>query len=163
MSGVLLTAALLLAPAAKAETVALTCVGAEAAHFTPGLTFTTQQVAFNSLGVAGCGGVPLNLPSAIITTQGQGPQSCLAANAPAEIDIQWSDNTVSHAKGTFALNLKPAGETVIVLTAKIESGRFCGATVVRTLTLLNTNVLGCLTPQGVTDVAGPMTVVVTGL
>jgi hypothetical protein len=163
MAGILFTAVLMLAPAARAETVALTCVGAEATKFTPGLTLNTRQTFVDALGVAGCTGVPLGILSAIISTQGQGPQSCLAGNAPVEIDIQWSDDTTSHARGTFAVNLKPLGETVIILTAKIESGRFCGATVVRTLTLLNTNFLGCLTPQGVTNVAGPVTLTVTGL
>ncbi|MFY1829092.1 hypothetical protein ACN47A_24450 [Myxococcus fulvus] len=65
--------------------------------------------------------------------------------------------------GTTQVNAKPAGETVIVLTGTVVSGRFLGATVIRTLTLLNTDVLGCFTAQGVTDVAGPVTLVVTKL
>ncbi|RYZ35755.1 MAG: hypothetical protein EOO71_34320 [Myxococcaceae bacterium] len=152
-----------MAPTAKAETVALSCVGAEAAKFTPGLLFTEQQVAFDSLGVSGCAGVPLNILSAISVTQGQGPQSCLVASATSAITIQWSDGTSSVAQGNTVANLKPAGEIVIVLTGTVVSGRFVGAGVVRTLTLLNTNLLGCFFPPGVTDAAGPTTLVVTGI
>ncbi|RKG94095.1 hypothetical protein D7V88_00620 [Corallococcus terminator] len=151
----------LLAPVAKAAPVALTCVGAEAAEFTPGLTNTPQQVSFEGLGVFGCAGLPLGIVSATIETVGQGTQSCLGANADSLIEIKWSDDTTSLAEGSTVVSLKPTGQNVVVLTAKIVEGRFEGATLVRTLTLLNTDPTGCFTPEGVTHVAGPATLVVT--
>ncbi|MCY0997149.1 hypothetical protein OWM54_08325 [Myxococcus sp. MISCRS1] len=163
VSGLFLVWALFVTMEARAETVVLTCVGAEVTEFEPGLTNDARPTHISALGTHGCAGLPLNLPSAIVTTEADGILSCGLGQAVSTIHIQWSDDTVSVVSGTTLVNAKPAGETVVVLTGTVVSGRFQGATVIRTLTLLNTDVLGCFTAQGVTDVAGPVTLVVTKL
>jgi len=163
LSGLSLVLSLFVTMEAQAQTVVLACVGAEVTEFEPGLTNTAQQTHISSLGTHGCAGLPLNLPSAVVTTEAEGLLSCGFGQAISTIHIRWSDGTVSIAEGTTAVNVKPLGEVVVVLTGSVVSGRFVGATVVRTLTLLNTDVLGCFTAQGVTDVAGPVTLAVTKL
>ncbi|MFY2560741.1 hypothetical protein ACN469_24265 [Corallococcus terminator] len=163
LSGLFLVLSLFVTAEARAQFVLLACVGAEVTEFDPGLTNTAQQTHISAIGTHGCAGLPLNLPSAIVTTEADGILSCGFGQALSTIHIKWSDNTVSIASGTTAVNVKPAGEVVVVLTGSVVSGRFLGATVVRTLTLLNTDVLGCFTAEGVTDVAGPVTLVVTKL
>ncbi|AKF85456.1 hypothetical protein MFUL124B02_12900 [Myxococcus fulvus 124B02] len=163
VSGWFLVWALFVTTEARAETVVLACVGAEVTEFEPGITNDAKPTHISAIGTHGCAGLPLNLPSAIATTEADGILGCGFGQATSTIHIQWSDDTVSIVSGTTLVNAKPAGETVVVLTGTVVSGRFLGATVVRTLTLLNTDVLGCFTAQGVTDVAGPVTLVVTKL
>ncbi|MCP3166175.1 hypothetical protein [Myxococcus qinghaiensis] len=163
LSGFFLVVSLFVTAEARAQTVLLTCVGAEVTEFEPGLTNTAKPTHVSAIGTHGCAGLPLNLPSAVATTEADGIIGCGIGQATSTIQIKWSDNTVSVVTGTTVVNLKPAGENVIVLTGTVVSGRFLGATVLRTLTLLNTDPLGCFTAGGVTDVAGPVTLVVAKL
>ncbi|RYZ35754.1 MAG: hypothetical protein EOO71_34315 [Myxococcaceae bacterium] len=164
VSGFLFCSFLMLAPAAKAETVILACAGQEKTDYSPGLTYTPRQVSFTGQSDLSC---PLLTPAvrtATIKTVGSSMQSCTPAltSATSQITINWGDGTTSIAKGTTALSTKPAGESVITLTGNVLSGRFMGAGIVRTLTLLAPDITLCNT-TGVTHVEGPSTLVVVGL
>jgi len=154
----------LLGADARAESVLLTCPGTQATHYTPGLTFTPRLIHFTSSTVAGpCVGLPLTVTSLRSSLAGQGTLDCLAGSADVVLEIEWSDGTSSHAEGSNVLTLRPGGVVVVVEQSTVVSGRFLGATLTRTVTLLQTELLACATEEGVTDVAGPVTYTVTGL
>ncbi|SEU41649.1 hypothetical protein SAMN05443572_11741 [Myxococcus fulvus] len=159
-----LLSAVLLSTSARAQLVQLTCPGTEATHYEPGVTQTPRTVAFTGQSTLGpCVGLPLGVISASIQVVGSGTLSCSLGSSTFSMRIDWNDGTWSRVEGTSVINARPAGETVIVLTGQVTQGRFLHATVVRTLTLLQTDLLACWTPEGVTDVAGVATLTVTNL
>lgn len=165
--GALLAIGLSASPA-SAELVQLVCPGTQASHFDPGLTNMPQPTASTVVGVVGpCIGLPVGIVWATFESGSQGLRSCEFASvtptAAVFLTLNWNDGTQSVAEQTSVVISRPVGQIVIVSTNRVTSGRFLNATVVRTQTLLQTNLLGCFTPQGVTDVAGPTTVTVSGL
>lgn len=155
------------APAA-AEVVQLVCPGTQASHFDPGLTNTPTLTTSTVVGLVGpCVGLPLGMVWATFESGSQGTRSCELASAMATsavfLTLNWNDGTQSVAEQTSVVISRPLGQIVIVSTNRVTSGRFVNAIVVRTQTLLQTSLLGCFTPQGVTDVAGPTTLTITGL
>ncbi|NTX01471.1 hypothetical protein [Myxococcus sp. CA040A] len=156
--------ALLSSGVAAAETVTLECAGTSALHYEPGLTNTPQQVSFTSNTTYGpCLGIPLGIASGTSQGFGSSINSCTFASTSFTHTITWNDSTTSVIAGSSIASAGPAGEKIIVANGVVVSGRFQGAQVVRTLTLLNTDLLGCFTPEGVSDVAGPVTLTVVKL
>ncbi|MBD0745996.1 hypothetical protein BG418_30645 [Streptomyces sp. CBMA152] len=166
----LVLGSVLVAPSAQAHTVPvvgladLTClVGSQTGHYQPGLTFTPRPTSFTGQGsVSGC--VDLTghgITGASFTTQGSGTASCLTGTVSSRTTYYWSDGRSSAVRNTGAIEVKPNGITVLVLTGTVESGEFTGATVVQTKTLLSTDLTACLTPQGLTSAGGPVTVTLT--
>ncbi|WP_196943301.1 hypothetical protein [Streptomyces sclerotialus] len=151
------------APARTAALVDVTCpVGSQTGHYQPGLTYEPRQVSFTAEGnVSGCVDLTGNgLSGASFTTSGSGTASCTSGSVSNRTTYHWSDGRSSTVVGTGAINVKPNGSTVLVLTGTVESGLFTGATVVQTKTLLNTDLGACLSPTGLTDVGGPITLTV---
>ncbi|AKF84548.1 hypothetical protein MFUL124B02_00695 [Myxococcus fulvus 124B02] len=149
---------------ARAETVTLTCPGTEAVHYEPGITQTPRPVAFNSTSTLGpCAGLPLGVISGSAEVSGSGALACLLGSSTFSFLVHWNDGTWSRAVGNSVVNARPTGQMVVVLEGSVVEGRFLGARVVRTLTLLQTDLLGCWTPEGVSDVAGVVTLTVTSL
>ncbi|NTX10404.1 hypothetical protein HUA76_06370 [Myxococcus sp. CA056] len=124
VSGLFVVLSLFATMEAQAQTVLLACLGSEVTEFEPGLTNDARQTHVSALGTDGCAGLPLSLPSAIVTTEGDGLLGCGFGQGTSTIHTQWSDDTVSVASGTTAMNVKPAGEVVVVLTGTVVSGRF---------------------------------------
>ncbi|NTX38041.1 hypothetical protein HUA74_21325 [Myxococcus sp. CA051A] len=124
MSGLFVVLSLFATMEAQAQTALLACLGSEVTEFEPGLTNDARQTHVSALGTDGCAGLPLSLPSAIVTTEGDGILGCGFGQGTSTIHTQWSDDTVSVASGTTAMNVKPAGEVVVVLTGTVVSGRF---------------------------------------
>ncbi|NOK19981.1 hypothetical protein [Corallococcus carmarthensis] len=161
----LLGAFLLLGTSARAESTLITCpLGTEATHYSPGITNTPQQVTVTADAVLGpCVSLTPGIVSAKVHTTVKAPLSCsLNLGVPSQLDITWSDGTKSVASGQTLVNVKATGQLVLVLTGNITGGRFKGAAIERTLTLLQTDLLACSTPQGVTDVAGEAMLTVVG-
>ncbi|MBZ4398679.1 hypothetical protein OWM54_33795 [Myxococcus sp. MISCRS1] len=161
----LFMATLLLAPASRAQPVALTCPGTLRVNYAPGLSNTPRLITVDSKALYGpCTGLPLGLVSASLDTFAQTPLSCgLLENGNLSLTLKWNDGTYSTGQGRALLRAAPLGEVVIATESTVTEGRFVGATVVVTSTLLQTDFLACSTPQGVTSVAGPSVLVITRL
>ncbi|MFE0173519.1 hypothetical protein ACFWZ2_14470 [Streptomyces sp. NPDC059002] len=150
-------------PASAAPLVDITCpVGSQVGTYSPGLTYEPRDVAFQASGnVSGC--VDLSghgIAGAAFSSAGHGTASCLSGSVSNTTTYRWSNGQSSTVQGTGAINLKPNGITVLVLTGTVESGQFAGATVVQTKTLLNSDLTACLTPEGLTSVGGPISLTV---
>ncbi len=154
---------------ASAELVQLVCPGTQASHFEPGLTNTPRATTSTVVGVVGpCVGLPTGIVWATFSSGSEGTRSCDLASvtpssSPVLLTLHWNDGTESVAQQTSVVISRPVGQVVIVSTNTIVSGRFVNATLVRTQTLLQTQLLACGTPQGVRDVAGPTTITIIGL
>lgn len=143
----------------------LTCPGTQTIHYEPGLTNTPQVVSFTINGLAGpCAGLPLSIVSAQFSGSGQGTRSCNVVpstiTAGVASVVTWSDGTQSTVEERSVIVERPLGQTVVTVRYEIVAGRFAGGTMIKTLTLLNTDLLACNTPEGVTDVAGPITMTI---
>lgn len=151
-------------PAAAAPLVDISCpVGSQVGTYSPGLTYEPRNVTFSASGnVSGCVDPSGNgIAGATFTGTGQGTASCVSGSVSNTTTYRWSTGQSSTVKGTGAINLKPNGVTVLVLTGTVESGLFKGATVVQTKTLLNSDLTACASPEGLTSVGGPITLTVT--
>ncbi|MBN9681844.1 MULTISPECIES: hypothetical protein [unclassified Corallococcus] len=161
-----LGAFLLLGTSARAESTLITCpLGTEATHYQPGITNVPQQVNVTADAVLGpCVSLTPGIVSAKVHTTAKANLSCSLnlGSTPSQLDITWNDGTKSVASGQTLVNVKATGQLVLVLTGKITGGRFKNATIERTLTLLQTDLLGCFTPEGVTDVSGAAMLTVVG-
>lgn len=150
---------------AQAETITLNCsVGTQIVHYSPGITNTPKPTTFTSTAqLTACVGVPLGISNAQINASGFGNIGCESSDADVTLDILWGDQTTSTAEVVNVITQRPTGQIIVVSEAEIVSGRFVGATLTRTLTLLQTDLAGCSTPEGVTSAAGPVTMTVTSL
>lgn len=149
---------------ARAELVVLSCPGTEVATHSPGLTNTPTLTDIHAHGVVGpCVGLPLGVTSAIYDLFAQGVVSCSSGSAAvSSFVVNWSDGTTSAITPSGVVVQRAAGQVVRVETSTVTGGRFLGATVVRTVTLLETGFLACGTPAGVPALAGPVTLTVVG-
>ncbi|MCS0635975.1 hypothetical protein NX801_09915 [Streptomyces sp. LP05-1] len=138
-------------------------VGSNISTYTPGLTYTAKPTHFAATGqVSGC--VSLGNPTltgANFTAAGDGIASCIAGSFTNTGVYHWNTGQSSTVVGTGSIDLRPNGETVFVLVGKVTSGLFNGANVVQTKILLSTDLTACLTPQGLTSIAGPITLTIT--
>ncbi|MGO1001236.1 hypothetical protein [Lysobacter sp. CA196] len=166
LASLLLLSAIGLPSAAWAETVTLTCLGTETAHYNPGMTFTPQPIAFSVNGLlAPCAGIPLGVTSASYGTSGVANLSCeiLSGVAPTPpLTVHWSDGSTSVIQPTTVVTQRPVGEVVRIESGHVASGRFLGAATVRTVTLLQTQLDACTT-SGVESVGGPVVLEVVKL
>ncbi|MEU6481047.1 hypothetical protein ABZ858_30050 [Streptomyces sp. NPDC047017] len=147
------------APSGAALVDVVCPVGSNISTYTPGLTYTSKPTHFTATGqVSGC--VSLSNPAltgANLSAAGDGTASCTSGSFSNTTVYHWNTGQSSTVVGTGSINLKPDGETVFVLTGTVTSGPFTGATVLQTKVLLSTDLLACLTPGGLTSIAGPIT------
>ncbi|MFH8755927.1 hypothetical protein [Streptomyces atroolivaceus] len=139
----------------------LTCPALQTVTYNPGLTLLPQPVSFNSNLVLGpC--VSLTHPSITGGTgsfQGTGPLSCVGGSPGAyNIVYNWNDGSNSTVRYTLTLDLKPGGQTVLTTIGTVISGVFAGDTASHTTLAITTDLLGCLSPGGITSVSGPIVV-----
>ncbi|MBZ4414742.1 hypothetical protein K8640_41660 [Myxococcus sp. XM-1-1-1] len=160
----LLAALVLYAGPVSAEPVTLNCPGTMAVNYSPGMTNTPRFMTISGTGTFGpCVGLPLGILSADYSGVAQGTTSCLTSSTTANLTLTWNDGTVSTLSMTQTLNTRPTGQVVSVYAGTVTSGRFQGATATGTLTLLQTDLLGCFTEEGVTATAGPAVITLIGL
>ncbi|WP_426730588.1 hypothetical protein [Myxococcus faecalis] len=160
----LVAALVLYAGPSSAETVALNCPGTMAVNYSPGMTNTPRFMTISGTGTFGpCVGAPLSILSADYAGVAQGTTSCLTSSTMANLTLTWNDGTVSTLSLTQTLNTRPTGQVVSVYAGTVSAGRFQGATATATLTLAQTDLLGCFTEEGVTATAGPAVFTIVGL
>lgn len=152
------------ASATSADTSLLSCpLGTQNTHYTPGLTQATRPTSFRSDGVVGAC-VDLSghgIAGAAYTITGQGTAGCLESNLAPTTVINWSNGQSSTTKGTLTIQAKPNGTSVVITQSKVVSGEFVGSTVTQTIVLTSVDLLACLTPTGLTDTSGPVTLTLT--
>ncbi|MFB7944169.1 hypothetical protein ACFC6L_04550 [Kitasatospora phosalacinea] len=161
----LLTApAVLAAPAARADDpTVMVCTGTGQQTYSPGITLTTRPTTVtNTSDLTGCTGGPVSSGhhhfGPFTTTA-----SCLYTppTGPDAFDLTWNDGTTSHYEGTYLVTTT-GGQLVVTSTGTVTSGRFAGKALQEVVAYLAPDLLQCATPQGVTAVSGPITIVVTG-
>jgi hypothetical protein len=150
--------------------VLVNCVGANYQHFEPGLTFEPQHVTMSGRDEATtCLSLTHpHLHSFIGPFSGTGDFSCtsLFVGGGGTQQIYWNGLDgpayTSVWQFTFTYN-NVNGNNVGLATGPIISGPLAGATLTQTITVPQTNLLACFTPQGMTDNNGPSTWVFTNL
>ncbi|TWP48157.1 hypothetical protein FKR81_29705 [Lentzea tibetensis] len=144
LSGALLLTAFA-TPVAFADPVALECVGAKSAKYSPGLTLEPQEQAIllhaTYAPCAGNGGVT----SATQVHQVTKNASCLSVGEanPGTADFTWNIGETS----TFTYEAtveRPAGQLVTTKRGTFTSGKFAGAAVVEVAAGATPNVAECL-------------------
>lgn len=144
--------------------VLVNCVGANYQHFDPGLTNETRHVTMSGRDEATtC--VSLTHPhlhSFIGPFSGTGDLSCtsLFVGGGGTQKIYWNGKSspayTSVWQFTFNYN-NVNGNNVGVATGPIVSGPLAGSTLTQTITVPQTNLLACFTPEGMKDNNGPST------
>lgn len=91
-------------------------------------------------------------------------ESCAQLGVPAEATwlIKWSDGKTSTFRFEATVNVS-GGNFMITAPGTITDGRYKGNTAIATFTLLNSAGLfanGCDTPEGVTSISGPSSLVI---
>ncbi|MFJ9130297.1 hypothetical protein ACIRJS_40065 [Streptomyces sp. NPDC102340] len=155
--------AVLAAPAAHADPTLMTCTGTGLQTYSPGITLTTREtVVTNTSDLTSCAGGPVSSGhhrfGPFTTTA-----SCLYTPpaGPDAFDLTWNDQTTSHYVGTYTV-LTTGGQLIVTSTGTITSGRFAGKALQEVVTYTAPNLLQCATPEGVTSVSGPITIVIAG-
>jgi len=149
---------------ASAELVVLTCPGTVAVSYSPGLTTTPQSTTLTIGGTAGpCIGLPLGIVSLSASGSANGTLSCLlnGGETTVSVTVNWSDGTSSVVSGRFLATVRAGVVVETVVSGTVVSGRFLGATVALTNTVIP-DLLSCFTATGITNTAGPATLTIIG-
>lgn len=160
-----LLGAMLVAPAARAAAVDVTCAGTETVNYQPGLLLTSQTVQVAVTGIL----APCTSSNPAITAGNyqegfSTTLSCstLLAGRSGTRVFHWSDTRTS----TFAFNRvlnNVGGQTTVTLTGDIVSGEFAGDTVVEQIVFVTPSILQCLAAPGLTTLGpGPVVLTITG-
>ncbi|NTX10326.1 hypothetical protein HUA76_05975 [Myxococcus sp. CA056] len=147
----------------------VTCpVGATHVTYSPPLRTQPQDVVFTSTGQASnCYsllGSSVTSATSFVSFLMKG-YSCtdLLDISSGTTLLTWNtgeSSTVRQTQTTTAVN---GNAIVVTQTGTVLSGKFVGATFVRTVTLLATDLAACDSPEGLTSISGPMTITLLGL
>ena len=148
------------------RTTLISCVGNETATWSPGLTNTVRPYLItvdNRWSSCSIGGSPAQV-SARSQAQFSVVESCAQFGVPADATwlIKWSNGTTSTFKFEATVNIN-GGNFMITAPGTITDGAYRGSLAIATFTLLNSAGLftnGCDTPEGVTTVSGPSTLLI---
>ena len=161
------TCALLPAQAASAAIDSTTCTGTSQVTFTPGVTFTPQNITVDENDSApSCTSTDPTITGTIMRPYSY-PVTGAACNdvelMPGPMGVRWNNGQHSFASSlTFELT-STAGIVQETGTGTITSGEFTGATAVFTWIYPLVNPLLCLTPGGVTGQNGTLLIQITGV
>jgi hypothetical protein len=160
----LITSTLAMAAPASASSSSgsVTCpAGVQSTTYNPGLKYAPPApTSVSSTGtLAGCLSTDGNHTAASYSFNGSGSLNCLTGSSSGTGTIDWSDpgTTPSQFTYTSAITVRPNGITVSTLTGPVSSGDYAGNTISATFVLLSTDLLGCITPQGLTNTSGVFT------
>jgi hypothetical protein len=150
------------APVAHAQTLSLTCTGADSSTYSPGLTNTPQLVTFtDSVTYGPC--VDLHNPTltgGTLHDSGQAVHSCTNFGLGAieiTVTIPWNNGTHSIVTYTKVAFVEAVDGTIqVVSSGMVISGVGAGDTAVSSLTLATTALAACNTPAGVQSLGGPV-------
>lgn len=153
------------APAARAATELLSCVGSGANTYQPGVTAQPRVVSITSsanYGPCASTGSPA-ITSGGYAIVANGLVSCLGGGVSITVTITWNTGETTTVAAVGLVVLRPTNEVVVVYQGTVTAGRFTGAAVVMTAALLNTTPAQCFTPEGVTGTSGPAKITITQL
>lgn len=148
------------------RTTLISCIGNETATWSPGLTNKVQPYLIavdNRWSSCSIGGSPAQV-SARSQAQFSVVESCAQFGVPANATwlIKWSNGATSTFKFEATVNIS-GGNFMITAPGTIMDGAYRGSLAIATFTLLNSAGLftnGCDTPEGVTTVSGPSTLLI---
>lgn len=137
----------------------LECPGYETTSYQPGLTVFPRQVALSASGAIGpCVGAPVDHTNGTIDFTGEGELSCTTGSSTGNGRINWTNDQTSTSTFDYtgAVGVRPAGDSVLVLTGEIKSGDFQGSTIIIEIILAAapTQSVECLTPGGLDTSSG---------
>lgn len=144
----------------------LSCLqGMETVNYNPGLTNQEKQIAVNVQGyVSGCINIqerPITSGTYGVTVPDKTSCNALGALGSYKITFNWNTGESSIANLPSSNIVRTAGgQTIIESTGTIESGRFQGKPVVRTIIYLTTALTACNTPEGLTTLTGSQTLTI---
>lgn len=144
-------------------------LGSVTTHFLPGLSNRFQDVTVASRSSYGTCVSLLGEPVAWATALEQNSrrgQSCglVRTGEPSDLTVQWNTGETSELSFTlFAVDVQGV-VTVETYHGVVMSGKYEGATSVRTVTYVNTDFTGgCLSQEGITQAHGLSTLTLTTL
>ncbi|MFD7342380.1 hypothetical protein ACFV98_41475 [Streptomyces violascens] len=147
-----LASAAVIAPAAHASSVDVTCTGTETVQYNPGLLVTPQTVHAGVTGLlAPCSSSDPHVTTGNYAESFSTSLSCttlLSPRAGTRV-FHWSSGQTS----TFSFNRtlsNAGGQTTVTLTGHITSGEFAGDTAVEQVVFVTPSTLQCLAPPGLT-------------
>ncbi|BAJ26089.1 MULTISPECIES: hypothetical protein [Kitasatospora] len=152
---------------ASAAPGTVSCSGQQTQTFTPGLTLTTRQIAFAADATLGtCASTHGDgITSGAFHIEGGGPGSCTAASFYSELTLTWNTGETSRIGLNTPADLKPLGQTVATSYGQVLSGKYTGGTVVEVLELTPDSLAltKCLTPEGLRDSSGTLSLTIQNL
>ncbi|MFJ5032823.1 hypothetical protein ACIQB5_33210 [Streptomyces sp. NPDC088560] len=161
-----LASATLIAPAAHAATVDVTCAGTETVRYDPGLLLIPETVHGDVTGIlAPCSSSDRGLTTGNYQESFSTSLSCATLLAPRTGTrvFHWSNGQTSTFTFNRALN-NVAGQTTVTLTGDITSGEFAGDTALEQVTFVTPTTLQCLNPLGLTALGpGPAVLTLTAV
>lgn len=149
---------------AHAQLLPIICsVGSETVTYNPLLTNQVQNITANIVGTVGqCAGAqPISSGNYNFTVTG--PTSCnnLTTFPPYSITYNWNTGQSSQVQYTFTSTNQVGGQLILTSNGSVISGLFQGRAVVRTITLLTTDVAAC-SNEGLFSIGGPQTLTILG-
>ncbi|MBB5868491.1 hypothetical protein F4553_001870 [Allocatelliglobosispora scoriae] len=154
------------APAAASPTL-VTCVGTDTAHYTPGLTHTTQTVTVTGQNAASCTSLTHpNLRSVADPYAATFPSSCenLTTNASGTDQLYWNGVPAQSSTWNYTLNVVTVDGTLLsTFSGPITAGVLAGSTLTIVTAEPTIDLLACGHPAGLIDVGGPSSWTITGL
>jgi hypothetical protein len=153
-------------PGAAAEPGLLTCpIGTQAISYNPGITLVPQQGTTSITSVFGPCLSPTRPDITSATSSGTAPQtySCLTAlGGPATTVTRtylWNTGETTVATYTLMTN-RVGGVTIVTLKGVVTAGLFAGSPITQVAQDPVPRLLECLTPQGVTQQGGTVTLLI---
>jgi hypothetical protein len=145
------------APSASAAAIDLECTGGADIRFSPGLTYTPQNVTVIYNTTVGCEIAPLRISDGLgfSTFTIPGATCTNLATVSSTANYNWSpkstSSTVNYA--TSSLNIMTVGQ--LVQKGGVSAGELSGDQALDTITLQNINLTACSSSTGLTLVSGP--------
>ncbi|NTX02682.1 MULTISPECIES: hypothetical protein [Myxococcus] len=151
--------------------VLVTCpVGTSQAFYSPGLKPTPQDVTVSGPATfSNCVtvlGAPVTSGTTNLAPVVVRDLSCVALLQPSSVTqtVTWNTGESSTLVLTQLLLDVQGTLTVLTRTGTVASGKFVGATAVRTITYVTLDLEnGCTSPEGLTSLSGPTTLTLTKL
>lgn len=144
--------------------VEVSCSGTALQTWTPGIQLFPRDVIYTfSATYDQCETSNPSITAAAIALSAPLSYGCSPRLEPAQASITWNDGSTS----TFEfqpVNVSAGGVTqTFTNVGKVKSGRFQGSEVTFVNVFVNTNPLACLSPEGLTRLAGSSTLLFTRL
>ncbi|GAA2090114.1 hypothetical protein GCM10009759_13430 [Kitasatospora saccharophila] len=164
LSAAALSAVLVPAGTAHADTVVLDCTASTTADYSPAITDTAQSVTVDAATTWTCTGLPTGYTSATASDHYTTTLTCTdLLNFPTgSKTYTWNNSTTSTFSFTRINTRVVNGTTVVELAGSITAGTFQGATVSSTAVAANTQLDACST-TGVAELDFTGDTVIAGL